>query len=235
MLPALSWCPVPAGSTVLQHENRRLIYNVQAFRISQYLITINQFQEFVDSSDGYINPGWWDYSRKACEWRRYHTRPLSPHAKFGDHPRTGVSWYDAIAYCRWVSDRTGLKISLPTEAQWKRAAQGDDNRLYPWGSRFDSRKANTLEAKIRTTTDVRRYAQGASPYGVMDMAGNTWEWCRNARFSDNPDNMDLSGKYERALRGGSYRSQMLRARTTQVVFLIPTARYGSNGFRVVAE
>jgi len=120
----------------------------------------------------------------------------------GDHPRNCVDWNQANAYCKWAGKE------LPTEAQWEKAARGTDGRIYPWGNEWDASKAcfNTGNG----TCAVGSYPQGASPYGVMDMAGNVLNWCRdwyNAKYyANSPDHNPTgpgSGEY-RVLRGGSW-------------------------------
>lgn len=234
LLPNLAWCDVPAGEVTLTHDKKRVTYHVNNFKLSQYPITNAQFQMFVDAEDGYCDSNWWDFSHDACVWRKYNKQPLPSGDGFEEHPRVNVSWYEAMAFCRWLSHKVGKKISLPTESQWKRAAQGDDNRLYPWGARFDETLCNTRESKLKQTTDVRRYAKGASPYGVMDMAGNVWEWCRNTEYGTTENYLDLSGKQSRVARGGSYSSQRLMVRNTHHMVFAPESQWNTVGFRVVA-
>ena len=112
--------------------------------------------------------------------------------EYADYPRVAVSWFEAGNYCKWVGGR------LPTEAEWVRAARGDDKRVYPWGNEVpDCGKANTLDEKtgklcLGDTAQVGSYPEGASPFGVMDMAGNVWEWTADwyhkAYYSISPDN-----------------------------------------------
>lgn len=100
-----------------------------------------------------------------------------PAAK-ADHPVVGVSFPDAIAFCRWAGQVTGLAIRLPTEPEWEKAARGEAGRLYPWGNQWDKNLCNNRHAKINDTTPVSRFSpQGDSSYGVADLAGNVQEWC----------------------------------------------------------
>ena len=91
-----------------------------------------------------------------------------------NHPVVNVSWDDAVAYCVWVSQVIGHNVMLPTEAQWEKAARGTDGRIYPWGNEApDNTRANFNNGG---TTPVGTYPKGISPYGLLDMAGNVWEW-----------------------------------------------------------
>lgn len=110
-------------------------------------------------------------------YQRSGTRPeYYSDPDFADFPRVAVSWFEASDYCKWVGGR------LPTEAEWVRSARGDDNRVYPWGNTDpDCSKANLLDEStgrlcVGDTAAVGSYPEGASPFGVMDMAGNVWEW-----------------------------------------------------------
>jgi formylglycine-generating enzyme required for sulfatase activity len=111
------------------------------------------------------------------------------------HPATWVSWESARRYL----EETGL--DLPTQQQWEKAARGVDGRLYPWGDDHDPRRFNVLESGIGETTAVDRYSKdGASPYGVMDMAGNVWEWTLTEARRDNvmPGRVVCGASYERS-------------------------------------
>jgi formylglycine-generating enzyme required for sulfatase activity len=122
-----------------------------------------------------------------------------------DYPVVGVSWYEALAYCRWLSDATGETITLPTEEQWQYAAQGDDNRRYPWGDVWDCGRCNNSVKPCQSegTTPVRQYeGKGDSPFGVVDMAGNVWEWCLTD--FDNKTNDRDSSAASRVIRGGGW-------------------------------
>ena len=113
-----------------------------------------------------------------------------------DHPATKVTWLDANAYARQVGKR------LPTEAEWEKAARGDDGRVYPWGNEFSPERANTFESKIGMTTPVDAYPDGASPCGALDMAGNVWEW--TSTWLDRR-------KHARVLKGGAFNGEAKHA------------------------
>lgn len=226
----LEWCTVVAGSVKVQREGGGVdVPMIPAFHISKYPITNDQYQVFVDASDGYCDTRWWDFAAAAQEWRRDHPAALEVASGQGDYPRVNICWHEAMAYCRWLSAQTGLPITLPTEQQWQRAAQGNDERLYPWGSDFDPARCNTYESRIRHTTPVKQYPSGASPYGVVDMVGNAWEWCLNAQDGT----LDLNSRAKRAVRGGSFISVQERSRVTSYFYLNALCRYDTIGFRVV--
>jgi formylglycine-generating enzyme required for sulfatase activity len=90
-----------------------------------------------------------------------------------------------LAFCRWLSEKLGYEIRLPTEWEWQQAATGGNpENEYPWGPEWAGSCANTIESELSHSTAVGIYPQGASPVGALDMAGNVWEWCLNEY--DNP-------------------------------------------------
>lgn len=234
ILPMLHWCEVPEGRVQLpnmqtynNHIGEKTI-RVPTFLISKYPVTNQQFNEFMIASDGYSNPRWWQASDYIMAWFEDHPVPLESRYEGDNRPRENVSWYEAIAFTRWLSHNTNLNITLPRIAQWQRAAQGDDNRFYPWGNIFNEGYCNTHESMIKSTTIVSQYEEGVSPFGVYDMSGNVWEWCADKIALD-----ESSTDYKRAVLGGSFVSPADRAQISFRYFLKPEVRYSSIGFRLV--
>ncbi len=142
-------------------------------------VTNAQFRPFVEG-DGYTNRDYWTEAGWAWRQAENITQPSSwddPQWNGPDYPVVGVSWFEAVAYCHWLSKQTGIEFRLPSEAQWEKAARGSDGRTYPWGDIWDTKRANSSESGVQKTTPVGTYPDGASPYGALDMAGNVWEWC----------------------------------------------------------
>lgn len=207
ILPApFAWVNIPEGSVTLTDDGGYLdeatSFDVAAFSIAKYPVTNAQYAAFLDAADGFDDDCWWDFSDDAREWRLENSKPL---ASFGDgtHPRTHIAWYDAIAFGRWLSHLTGEQITLPTEQQWQLAAQGSTHQAFPWGDAWDIEHCtNNLRSQSIGTTPVTRYeGRGDSPYGVVDMVGNAWEWTLT---SWNTGKADLNGDDVRVERGGSW-------------------------------
>ncbi|MDX1991250.1 MAG: SUMF1/EgtB/PvdO family nonheme iron enzyme, partial [bacterium] len=213
--PPFEWIEIPAGRVTLvpdetdkkeSYLKQTTTFDIPAFAIAKYPVTNEQFQVFVDAADGYIDPKWWDYSPDAAAWRKGNPAPQKPAFPGDDHPRANVTWYEAVAFCRWLSQKTGQTITLPTEQQWQRAAQGDTAWAYPWGNDWDNgtRCNNSVSPNdSKSTTPVTHYeGEGDSPFKVADMAGNVWEWCLTEY---NTGENKINGTNVRVLRGGSWR------------------------------
>jgi formylglycine-generating enzyme required for sulfatase activity len=231
-LPLLEWIGIPAGSVTLEKgwngkvysQEKSESYRVETFMISKYPITYAQFEMFIHDN-GYGDDRWWQGLAERI------TEPQQASWSLVNHPRETVSWYEALAFSRWLSSKLEVIVTLPTEMQWQRAAQSDDNREYPWGRSFDMRRCNTYESGIKQTTPVDRYPSGASLYGVMDMSGNVWEWCLNEYA--NPGNNNMDGKAARSLRGGSWFNNLENAQVTYRGLFRPVNQDDNIGFRLI--
>jgi len=158
------------------------------------------------------------------------------------HPVVNVSWHDALGYCRWLSEQTGKIITLPSEAEWEKAARGcEDQREYPWGDDWKELHVNNDELGLRETTPVGLFLNGASPYGVLDLSGNVWEWTRSLikDYPYNPDdgreNLDAGDDIDRVMRGGSFFDDTWFVRCAYRFWLYPNYGNVNIGFRVVAS
>ncbi len=179
----------------------------RGYSIARYPLTNAQFARFIEAG-GYRERRWWTEAgwsrREKAGWTepRY-WRDVKWNG--AEQPVVGVSWYEAVAFCLWLSEATGERIMLPTEEQWQYAAQGDDGRAYPWGDDWDCQRCNNSVSPCDSngTTPVTHYeGKGDSYFGVVDMAGNVWEWCLTDY--DNETNDVNSRAYRRVLRGGSW-------------------------------
>ncbi|MGQ9889217.1 MAG: SUMF1/EgtB/PvdO family nonheme iron enzyme [Aggregatilineales bacterium] len=237
-LPLLEWCEIAPGPVRIKYvDDQNTVRDVRtvevkALRMARYPVTNAQYQVFLNDPSGYANVRWWQYSPHARQWRINNPQPKPSSYKGDERPRERVSWYDALAFCHWLGARLGCTISLPTLAQWQRAAKGDSDRLFPWGDTFDPSLANTRESSLNMTTLVTRYPGGAGPFGTMDMAGNVWEWCLDAE-TPNGLTLDIAANAKRAIQGGSFLGGQERAQIALRYCLKPETQYASIGFRVV--
>ncbi len=247
-----------ADHAALADEKPQVEVTLRGFWIDRTEVTVAQFQAFVAAS-GYKT----DAERGCCAGAYQHSggTVFSPDPAFtfnADwlHPLGGgggaavpgqpvvqVSWNDASAYCAWAGRR------LPSEAEWEKAARGENGLIYPWGNEFDGRRLNYCDkncnAALHGITDdtfartgtVGVFATGASPYGALDMAGNAREWVND--FYDfrgyqglptaNPPGLE-SG-LTRVVRGGSWIDGPDRVRAAARDSLVPDGRDNLTGFR----
>lgn len=193
-LPDISWVDIPGGRVKL--ESVHGVIEVKPYRMAKYLVTNAQFEAFLDAPDGYRNKAWWtDIEQPSVV--------AQPSWQEANAPRETVSWYEAIAFCRWLSVRTGTDIRLPTEWEWQQAATGGDpQRMYPWRGRWDASRCNNFKSRLNRTTAVGMYPHGATQQDVQDMAGNVWQWCLNT-YEKLDNSITTSG--QRMRRGGLVR------------------------------
>ena len=225
---------IPAGSFYMGENTRydwtfMLAYNIydgpehvvylDAYFIDKYEVTNEQFNKFVEQTG---------YRMGRCLNDSRFNR--------ANQPVVGVTWDDAVAYAAWAGKR------LPTEAEWEKAARGADRRLWPWGNKFDKAKCNVWEsgaAGLRETKPVGSFADGKSPYGCYDMAGNAWEWCADyydqnyymVSPSKNPTGPETG--QQRVIRGGGLLYFSHYARCAARYRVPPYAQSPQIGFRCV--
>ncbi len=183
--PLLGFVEIPAGPFVMGEGKEQHVVDLPVYYIARYPVTAAQFRVFVQSSSYHVKGPWARYSGP------------------DNHPVVAVTWYDAMAYCNWLTKQLkdwegtpgalarllqegGWVVRLPSEAEWEKAARGGlpssfegeeiRGRVYPWGDNSDSNRANYKGTGIGTTSAVGCFPGGASPYGVEDMSGNVREW-----------------------------------------------------------
>ena len=262
-VPDIAWCDVKAGPFIMGNTQQTddMAYVDEApqhteqirdpYRISKYPITNAQFDAFV--RDGGYTAKWRScWTQAGWQWKGSQIEP----DKYGgvydlpNHPAVMVTWYEAVAFCNWLGQKLGMDVSLPTEAQWERAARGGmpqvtgtsevpvTSRRYPWGEQITPDHANYDETGVGTTTEAGIFPKGANPEtGVLDMSGNVWEWCRTKwreSYRGKPDD-GLDGNATRILRGGAFYEEARRVRCAARDGVNPNNRNGDIGFRVVAS
>jgi formylglycine-generating enzyme required for sulfatase activity/signal recognition particle receptor subunit beta len=227
-LPDFDWILVKGGQDVVGCEGGDSVnmgvagHTVSVeiendFYISKYPVTRLQFEAFLD--DGYEDKENW------CDlgWRWKSTRPypeLWDDKEYGlsNAPVVGVSWFEAMAFCRWASRKLELEdweIDLPLEAEWEHAARSPDGRAFPWGNVYLPGHANIDESaegavcgpfSLGKPTSVGVYTQGLSALGIADMCGNVWEWCKSRwDFKYEWPEIVVSEKVDhRVIKGGSW-------------------------------
>lgn len=213
----------------------------EAYCISLYPVTVEQFQLFVIAG-GYTEKKFW--TEKGWQWREEYSisRPeiFSDTEQRSNYPQIGISWFEAVAYCNWLSEQLGQDIRLSTEYEWERAARHLDGRLYTWGNKFNGLKCNSLGTGIKTILPVGLFAEGVAECGAYDMNGNIQEWCSTKWLSDYKNyellvDDHIEGEYDRVLRGGHFGSDEIGVMSVFRENSGPRERSKRIGFRVVTE
>ena len=228
--PEIDWCPIFDWGHVSSSEPHK--EQIRTFCLARFPITVGQYRAFLQSKDGWRNPDWWgsDLYRDP-DGDGYN---IGRHSNF---PVVNVSWFDAVAFCRWLSNRLKFEVRLPTEWEWQRAAtDGNDGKIFPWGNDWNPKRephfANTSESGLQALTAVGMYPFGRSQSGLLDLAGTVWEWCLNKY--DRPNLRDSGSKdFEaRARRGGSWADDLDGAKCVYRGGYYPGGRGITLGFRV---
>ena len=190
------------------------LVSVRPFYIDVTEVTNAAYSEFVNAT-GHEPPASWIDSR--------------PRPELSKFPVTGVSWYDALEFAAWKGMR------LPTEAEWEFAARGTDGRIYPWGNEWNQSLANAA----KTAGGIREVGQGGtSPFGVLDMSGNAWEWtASDAKSIPGGKQIPWSRLRLKVIRGGNWQSDTKTATTYFRGFYgaVGEKEYNSTGFRCVKD
>jgi len=266
LLEALDFLPVPEGVATLGLEQsmaERFIkaygadwsefflretpqhtVHVPAFALSRYAVTNALYRQFM-AAGGYDDPELWTPDGWAWRLQADHRQPRywdDPRFNGDDLPVTGVSWFEAMAFARWASLLTGENIRLPSEAEWERAARGDNPKaLYPWGNLWDARKLNSgySDAKVVARgglAPVGSYPEGNAPFGHGEMLGQVFEWT-NTLFMPYPYNgqdgrEDRYTPARRVLRGGNWSDGKYVNRLTVRYHYPPFYADMTTGFRL---
>ena len=265
-LSPLGFIHIPAGKFIMGSKDSRYDdekpqheLNLPDYWLAKYPVTVAQYRAFVDASG-------------------YKIKDEASLRGMLNHPVVYVTWYDALEYCKWLGKQLkvvsgqwavsgdpfwqglasgSLTISLPSEAEWEKAARGPstgsgNGRIYPWGNEPDPNKANYRDTGIGGTSPVGAFPGGQSPYGLLDMSGNVWEWTRSLFYysypyqpGDDREKIYDAAEYEKSqhkdkngnniayvLRGGSFAHPDVDVRCAYRYRLDPDYRLRDNGFRV---
>lgn len=244
---------------------------INGFGVGKYPVTNAEFAEFI-AARGYETERYWT----AMGWKWLRGRLVAkdgqpelapgfwhePRLNQARYPVVGVSWYEAVAFCNWMSEsckqvegETGKQVEreagkqvryrLPSEAEWEYAARGADNaRNFPWGEKFERGRANTAEAGFGGTTPVTHFPAGVSPFGVWDLAGNVFEWTLS-KWGANWQELqypypyrvesgcqDIEGSGARVMRGGAWFNPYQEALCAYRSRYLAGSRGSNIGFRV---
>ncbi|WP_336053988.1 formylglycine-generating enzyme family protein [Streptomyces sp. CA2R101] len=189
------WEHVGVVTEWIEKETPQHTVVLEDFWMATYPVTNGEYWNFLKETGHTSRPTTWYLG--AYPWDR------------SNHPVAGVQPADADRYAQWLSERTGHAWRLPTEAEWERAARGDDDREFPWGDVFDREACNVRETGLHTTSPVGAFPAGVSPYGVHDMGGNVEEFVSDdyAPYPSGPfigDHLVESMGQYRIARGGSF-------------------------------
>lgn len=210
------WCEIPTGSTQIHYTDDYIMgalvdrrrFHATKFYMAKFPITNAQFNRFIRA--GYYDEFWWPDPVIREAQKGPHEFWDEREFEDNDLPRVHIYIDEAIAFCNWLDAQarirsaeilTGYRIYLPTEIQWQRAAQGDDERQYPWGNSFEPTHCNCgKDTNDLPYSSVTKYCSGASPFGVIDMCGNAFEYTVTLVNSKGMPSKDAAAPI---IRGGS--------------------------------
>ncbi|MCY2990335.1 MAG: SUMF1/EgtB/PvdO family nonheme iron enzyme [Planctomycetota bacterium] len=264
-LPEILWCDVPGGTLrmgVAQGEKdaesnevgpggQPLPVDIRPFRLAAYPVTCAQFRPFVEG-DGYRDRQYWTEAGWAWKEQAKRAKPDAwddSRWNVDNHPVVGVTWYEAVAWCRWLTRRLrgigvlaeNQQVRLPTEAEWEWAARGPDGLRYPWGNDWHEGVCNSKDANIGHTSAVGLFPTGASRWlaeraGPLccDLSGNVWEWCATKwrESYGKPADESPEGSGLRVIRGGCWGNSPKDVRCVRRFWINPNWGIGRDeGFR----
>lgn len=227
------------GSRFHPRESPPRLMQVSEFQIAHVPVTVSQYAIFIDSKavkdkqwwgdDGldWLNgrsDGWGREDRLAPEgWEAQLKKPF--------RPITGITAYEAEAYCRWLGSIKNKSVRLPTETEWEYAARGDDGRPFPWGEEFNAEFTNTVEGESLDSMNAGSKAGDVSPFGLMDMCGNVQQWTSSVYTPLQAESVPPGPL--RVARGGSFNDTIFGSRTSYRRGYPPGFFYPFLGFRIV--
>ena len=200
----IDWVDIPAGEFLFGVKMKKRSIS-DSFRIGKFPITNAQYKKFIDANPKYKVPRSWNKRKRNFQENK------------ANHPVVNINWHDAQAFCEWANCR------LPKEDEWEKAARGTDGRIFPWGEKIEKSTCENLVQELnQEITSVDKFPNNASPYGVMDLCGNVWEWvtCNN--------NND---RY--VLRGGSSINSVFTVKSASLLRYFPASYLYNFGFRCV--
>jgi formylglycine-generating enzyme required for sulfatase activity len=240
------------GDNRLRDASPQHAVRVKAFGIGKFPVTNEEFAGFVDAG-GYTIEKYWT----KMGWRAQSARPSSTPSHWNDkdfnaprQPVVGVTWYEAVAFCNWVTERARDASErewyrLVSEPEWEYAARGAGRpRNFPWGDSIERGHANTAEMGFGWTTPVDYFPAGVSPFGVWDLCGNVFEWTISKwginwqemqfaypyRADDGRE--EIAGSGARVMRGGSWFNPYQEALCAYRSRYLAGSRASNIGFRV---
>lgn len=216
------WAYEWSDNDLFAAEQPQHIVQLPAYEIGQYPVTNEDYHTFI-----------WDVGhRLPRNWAGFTYQDTTQ-----NHPVVGISKVDAEAYIKWLNKKTGLTYKLPTEAEWERAARGEDGRIYPWGNTFDPWRCNTAESVKKGPTPVGTYSPGGDSFcGAADMVGNVWEWTQSLflpyPYIQNAHREDFVSNGRYVVRGGAWYYTRKLARCAAREGILANHLSPSIGFRL---